>query len=267
MAPRFLSLPPEIRNQIYRLLLVTGKDYITFTHDRSKPGTPPKQDTPAENAVPILNDDFEQPLIRITKVGLQPTLFPAILATCLQIYWETIGILYRENTFRYKQWKPRYNDATRYRCPKIDSNAFYNGIKLEIEFFEDNEPERYNDEFLHILWRFSETRCSPYSIELYLACFSTTPVLPRNDVALFTYLLQDDRLLFAIRTLGVRCHLNITLNDDTLEHADAVKTLFQSSQEQGWQCAGGEPTYTLTPASASPPQGVGHTWEWALYRG
>lgn len=77
----FLSLPPEMRLRIYDLLLVC----------RTRNGIPSYES---------IAKDYQQPLVlnpTIPQLG-QP-IFPAILQTCKQIYYEAISILYGSNIF------------------------------------------------------------------------------------------------------------------------------------------------------------------------
>ncbi|BCS22479.1 uncharacterized protein APUU_30704A [Aspergillus puulaauensis] len=78
----FLSLPPEMRLQIYDLLLVC----------RTRNGSPSYES---------IAKDYQQPLFLnpiLPRLGCQ-SMFPAILQTCKQIYYEAISILYGSNVF------------------------------------------------------------------------------------------------------------------------------------------------------------------------
>jgi 2EXR family len=86
----FLSLPPEIRVDIYKLLLVSNST-ISFQHYDYKCGF-----------TCGCNGDFPlAPLRRAQGAGVLNDIHPKILRTCRQVHAEAASILYRDNRFRF----------------------------------------------------------------------------------------------------------------------------------------------------------------------
>lgn len=91
--PGFLGLPPEVRNMIYRLLLVASKPLGNKTRD---PYPDKWEKYPHKRFVSKMTDAGSSPVwARFGKYRLQP----AILRVCQLVYREASPVLNGENTF------------------------------------------------------------------------------------------------------------------------------------------------------------------------
>lgn len=117
--PGFLSLPPEVRNIIYRLLLVR------------------------QGAVDKRGRTFWS--------ASKPQLSTQLLRTCRRIHHEAITILYGENTFKITISDASHS-CTRLRYPRPVSQAFSRRSKTRTVESTDHESEV--SPLLHMMRRF-----------------------------------------------------------------------------------------------------------------
>lgn len=127
--PKFLSLPPEIRLQIYRGLLIR-KPWITpELTGTSYPFGPPAYTLTLERKpwkTPDLTGacyPFEDP---------PAILYPNILRTCYTIYKEASSVLYGDNVFWYRCLAKLDGERYAERICKIPRNALNKIEKVEI---------------------------------------------------------------------------------------------------------------------------------------
>ena len=87
----FLEFPPEIRVDIYKLLLVSHSSISFFQ----------RYDHTTGASCGCCGDLPLSPLRRARKAGVPPDIHTQILHTCRQVHAETASILYRDNKFLF----------------------------------------------------------------------------------------------------------------------------------------------------------------------
>ena len=129
--PNFLSLPPEVRNMIYRLLLVADKPLDSTKEEH-------EEEFPRESGLAWAS---------LGRYHLQP----AILRVCWQLYRETSPILNCENTFGIRIRQVAVEDRgtmSSFRCSVLTDglSSFWDSSmdkfqRFEIVILEAWEPE------------------------------------------------------------------------------------------------------------------------------
>ena len=149
---RFLALPPEIRNNVYKLLL---------TRPPKEPIALPKPTSRAAKA--------RSATIRDCKTAQQrrahKQLFLEILATCRQIHDEASGIIYGCNVFQYR---PHLGDVNMTPMLPTRHLQLIKHVKLAVQGnFACRELEKRISDFIACFTRISDLQLETFQLVWY----------------------------------------------------------------------------------------------------
>ena len=120
MPPTFLTLPLELRHEIYRHLLAPPKDHDHWAH------TEDAWDLAIRNTRPTADNGFycERDAVAKDEVDAQQSSALAILQTCQQINEEASPVLYHESLFYFQvphaiKRLPTHNTDTHLPCSLV----------------------------------------------------------------------------------------------------------------------------------------------------
>lgn len=233
MALCFLHFPAEIRNQIYRYLLVRRKGCIEVKRNWTEDYDHPKEALLEET----VRKSKKEALFRVADDPFLSGFFPRILATCRQIYSEAADILYGENVFLYKL------PCNRSPFPARQRVVFELAIKrirwLRVEVLElhckRNGDFSTPQEFINGLQGLAKLNCSPRGL-LFDLYHDTWGKIEAEESPFLLYLTEHNaEFASAVAALNVSHRIDILLADNARNPERNIAVLLQSIEIKGWR--------------------------------
>lgn len=236
MALQFLLFPAEIRNQIYRYILLHNEGCIRLKRNWGESFYRSRKTLPDETG----RESEQQGFFCMSDDASLSELFPAILATCHQIYNEASNILYGENVFL---WNIKTIDSffRKSNQPVVDhAIERIRWLRVEVEETQDRDwhlptPEQFFDG----LERLTKLNCSLQGFLLNL--FHPTyrgdfHDHTRQSPFLWHLAQHDAQFASAVAPLDVPHRIDVRLEDTAETDSERqVARLVQAIETKGWR--------------------------------
>jgi len=263
MALSFLSLPPEVRNQIYGY--VFNKEHlVAFKHYFSGCDYYPEDD-PVNHAPkcelcgPRTNDNAGPSVYTAYRARQPPSFYTAMLQTSSQIYRETCCFLYAKTVFHYSFSPdiqlPSPAENTRSVFPK-ESLQHVKDLKIR----HDRMIPVPRDVVVKAIAGFVDEACALERLTVEFHIYGGYIYGP--DVAWVQSVLHNESVLKSLTTSKSLRYIRITVRDGLLHDEAGYAALSQATAAaKGWVC---EARYHNSEPDKIDSSRIRSDWSWQL---
>ncbi len=248
MALSFLSLPPEVRNEIYGYIF-KGKCEPGLVHVyakcfATKSGYWDIDISTKSN--PQLKAYWTSHLLHLHSSCA------TIVLTCRQVYHETNNLLYARAIFVYRFWEgPRPVFNLRIKPCVFRRNSLQYVKNLEILLDPANSVPL--DIIVEAITGLIDEPCALVRLTVKSKIYDSDRT--ETDAAWMRSILQNEDVLESIMTLKSLQYIRIIVEDELLTDGTDYAALSQAiASVKGWVCA----------AQGTNPSGLGSDWSWCL---
>lgn len=240
-----MKLPAEIRNKIYRNLLLDDEARVYVVNQPTKELGSPQQDDLVTTRSSGQDTAFDttETLICLSNEDSPFQLFPGILSTSRQVYNEAVDILYGENEFCYASKESHFGiEVILCIRPDFPRRALQRVRWLRMYVVEEEDKEGKGEaELLYGLGQFRSPECSLKGIWLDLEFYSHLLSWCGNQPPLSQFVMQDMRFMSALLALKDLEQIQIYVCDDTFRSSNYTDWIQSIMIKKNWRCTAKDP--------------------------